>query len=117
MADFIEIDVTSGPNCRDSLNRIYQALGPPRKVSRVPFDSRDSSDRLCQVTGWSAAGPCDALVAPVEDSGAGASLLLYGGDQGLRFKPADSDEPWDLASPEQWGEPCLLLAPDIQLSE
>ena len=39
-------------------------------------------------------------------------LLVYGGDQGIRLKVAESGEEWDLASDNQWGEPCLMLDKD-----
>ena len=45
----------------------------------------------------------------MEDSGGGFSYLVYGEDWGLRFKPTDIDEPGDLASTHQWGEPYIIL--------
>jgi len=41
--------------------------------------------------------------------------LVYGGDQGIRLKTAENEEPWDLESPRQWGEPCLLLDRDVEM--
>ena len=35
--------------------------------------------------------------------------LVYGGDWGIRLKPEDSEEEWDLRSSDQWGEPYLML--------
>ena len=55
--------------------------------------------------------PTPCLVA---DSGEGAVTLIFGGDEGIRLKPVDSPEPWDMDSPNQWGEPCLLLDLDVE---
>ena len=110
----IEIDVESGPNCDWPLMRIFEAQEEPREVSRVVAMLRDGSDGLCQVTGWSDDGPCPAYASRVADSGEGVVLLVYGGHGGIRLKPADSNEPWDVTDSRQWGEPCLLLAPDAR---
>ncbi|MEE8517935.1 MAG: hypothetical protein V3S98_02285, partial [Dehalococcoidia bacterium] len=76
---------------------------------------RDGSEGPCAVTGWSADGPCPAYAAKVWDSGDGVALLVYGGDEGIRLKHADSDADWDVANPDQWGEPCLLLDPGAEV--
>jgi hypothetical protein len=46
----------------------------------------------------------------VEDSGAGAAYVIYGGDWGIRLKAADSEKDWDASDPDQWGETHLVLA-------
>ena len=51
----------------------------------------------------------------MEDSGEGAVLLVYGEDMGIRLKPADTQVAWDLQSPRQRGEACLLLDKDAQV--
>jgi hypothetical protein len=51
----------------------------------------------------------------VEDSGSGVAHVVYGGLYGLRFRPIDRDDPWDLGSQYQWGEAYLLLASDRDL--
>ena len=35
--------------------------------------------------------------------------MVCGGDWGIRLRPEGSDEEWDLNSPDQWGEPYLML--------
>ena len=45
----------------------------------------------------------------VEESGAGRAYLIYGGNWGIRLNPVKFKEDWDLDSPNQWGEPFLLL--------
>ena len=44
-------------------------------------------------------------------------LLVFGGGQGIRLKPLDSSEDWDMESPNQWGEACLLLHKDAPYEE
>ena len=56
--------------------------------------------------------PARRKAALSEDSGEGVVLLVYGGDHGIRLKPAELEEEWNLASPNQWGEACLMLSKD-----
>ena len=108
----VEVDVSESVNCPMSLGRVFYALGEPAPVSRVMASDPGYAERLCDVTGWSAAGPCPAQAVLVEDSGEGIVLLVYGGDEGIRLKLAGGEEAGDLDSPSQWGEPCLLLDQD-----
>ena len=112
---FLEIDVAAGENSPIDLNRMFDLLSEPMAVRRVFTADPMGQDRWCEVTGWSAVGPCPALRTLAEDSGDGVVLLLYGGDRGIRLKPADSHEEWDLFSPHQWGEPCLMLDRDTPI--
>ena len=48
----------------------------------------------------------------MEDSGEGACYLVIGGEWGLRLKPPESSEPWDLDHPAQWGITYLMLGGD-----
>jgi hypothetical protein len=105
----LEIDVMAGDNSPMDLNRIFDVLSNPTPVRRVFTSDPVGQDRWCAVTGWSATGPCPAWAVLAEDSGDGVVLLVYGGDAGIRLKPAESQENWDLVSPNQWGEPCLML--------
>ncbi|MEX2430700.1 MAG: hypothetical protein WD645_02125 [Dehalococcoidia bacterium] len=107
---YIEVDVESGGNSDLSMVRMFDALEQPREVTLVPVAMRpDGWEGPCMVTGWSSDGPCAAYAAKVMDSGDGAVLLVYGGDEGIRLKPSDSVEEWDLEATGQWGEPCLML--------
>ena len=44
-------------------------------------------------------------------------LLIYGGNEGIRLKPDDSVDDWELENDSQWGEPCLMLAADTKYVE
>ena len=111
---FVQIDVKSGRNYKDSLELVFNGLGKPYTITKVMTDDRDGVTRMHKVTGWSSVGKCDAVALIVEDSGAGSALLIHGGDEGIRLMADDIDEAWDLDSASQWGEPCLLLAEDVE---
>ena len=113
---FIEVEVEAGENSDMSLLRVFDAREEPREVTRVVTLRRDGSEGPCAVTGWSVDGACPAYAASVWDSGDGVALLIYGGDEGIRLKHADSDAPWDVADAGQWGEPCLLLEAGTEVS-
>ena len=99
------------------LNRVFDLISDPRTIVGVFTADSTGRDRWCDVTGWSESGPCPARAALSEDSGEGVVLLVYGGDQGIRLKPANNGEGWDLASENQWGEACLLLDKDAPFKE
>ena len=108
----LEIDVSDDGNSPLVVNRVFDLLDQPRAVNRVFTANPAGDDLWCRVTGWSFNGPCPAMAALSEDSGEGVVLLIYGGDQGIRLKPLDSGEDWDLSSSNQWGEACLMLDKD-----
>lgn len=112
MAGSIFLEVDENENCPRMPAMVYEALSEPVEVSRVRLAEPGRPHGLYRVTGWSSAGggtPCPALYVPVSDSGGGAVHLVYGGDWGVRLKPLDSAEGWDLRSPRQFGEPYLML--------
>lgn len=111
---FVEVEVSQSANCPMSLTRVFDAMKTPVPVSRVMASSPEDEDQMCDVIGWSSSGPCAAYTALVEDSGEGIARLVYGGDEGIRLKPAGFEEPWDLDNPHQWGEACLLLDKDVK---
>ena len=112
---FIHVDVEAGDNCPYPLSKSFATLGVPRQIARVLTVGQDGREDMQNVTGWSPQGPVPAYAVPVEDSGEGTVLLVYGAKEGIRLKPATSQEPWSLDDPQQWGEPCLLLAKDADI--
>lgn len=110
----IEVEVTGGANSPLDLHRMFDLLSDPGEVHRVLAPDPMGQDLWCEVTGWDAGGPCPAMAALSEDSGEGVVLLVYGGNEGIRLKPADSSEDWDVASTSQWGEACLMLGNDTR---
>ena len=113
----LEIDVAAGSNSPLDVNRIFDLLSQPRAIRRLFTAGPTGQDMWCDVTGWSRNGPCPVLAALSEDSGEGVVLLIYGGDEGIRLKPAGPDDDWDVASDEQWGEACLMLGKDNPVEE
>jgi hypothetical protein len=108
----LEVEVTGGANSPLDVHRMFDLLSDPAEVRRVFATNPLGQDLWCEVTGWSADGPCPAMAALSEDSGEGVVLLVYGGDEGIRMRPSESAEEWDLASATQWGEACLMLGKD-----
>ncbi len=113
--DFVEVDVEGGGNSHLSMTRMFEALDAPRAVCWVESAFRpDGWEGPCDVVGWSTGGLVAAQAVRVADSGDGVVVLVYGGDEGVRLRPAGSVGEWSLDDPEQWGEPCLLLDPQIE---
>ena len=109
----IEVEVTAGQNSPLDLHRMFDLLEDPRPVSKVMAPSPRGEDVWCEVTGWNDGGPCQAMAALSEDSGEGVVLLVYGGSEGLRLRPAGTPAgEWDLQDAAQWGEACLMLGKD-----
>ena len=109
MPHYIEIDVEVGPNTDFPVIKVFQAIEEPWEVIHVEAPRPDGTLGPCAVTGWAAEGPVLSYAARVFDSGDGTALLIFGGESGIRLKPADSNEAWSTKSKDQWGEPCLLL--------
>ena len=59
--------------------------------------------------------PCEASAVLVGDSGLGQALLIHGGDEGIRLRPASSNSPLVLGTDDQIGEPYLLLQTSVKL--
>jgi hypothetical protein len=106
----IVVEIPPNPNCDPVDMRIFNAVdGGPRPVRALCVARAGGVPAWHDVIGWTAEGqPCPAQAAIVEDSGEGLATLIYGGTGGLRFRQADSRQPWDAAAPEQWGLPFYL---------
>ena len=112
MPEQIYLEVEENDNCGYMPLQLYEAKGTPAPVSRVRLFEPDRPHGTYLVTGWSSEGdgtPCPAIYVPVSDSGQAVVHLVYGGDWGIRLRPADSTEDWDIASAGQFGEPYLML--------
>jgi hypothetical protein len=104
---YVNIFIEPNPNCPDGCSQRFTTGEAPRAVRSVRYAAPPDRSVVCDVTGWSSEGggsPCPAHAVPVEDSGAGIAMLVYGGDWGLRLTPRDGTAPF--------GEPYLLLAGD-----
>ena len=112
------VEVESSENSKTSFLARFKEILPARPILQVRLYDRNPAGEWYWVTGWSddvQTPPCQAYVQLVEDSGAGLTHLVYGGIHGLRFKPINIEEAWNLESPHQWGETYLSLASDRDL--
>ena len=112
MSESIYLEVEENDNCPYMPMMLYEARRKPVPIGRVNLDDMDRPRGVYEVTGWSSEGdgsPCDAMYVPVSDSGLAVVHLVYGGDWGIRLKLEGSEASWDIGSPDQWGEPYLML--------
>lgn len=106
------LQIPENPNCPALDGQVFQCRSASRVVTHVLHDYQGTL-QWCPITGISDGGAlCEATTCIVEDSGEGACHLVIGGDWGLRLKPPDSPDPWDLANPAQWGVTYLMLGGD-----
>ena len=110
-----EVEVVADGNSPMDLNRVFDLLAEPRPLLRVLAPDPMGRDVWCDVTGWEDGGPCAALAAPAEDSGEGVVMLIYGGGDGIRLRPAAAPVAWSVDAAGQWGEPCLMLGSDVRI--
>lgn len=110
-----EVEVVADGNSPMDLNRVFDLLTDPRPIVRVLAPDPMGEDAWCDVVGWENGEPCAAMAALSEDSGEGVIMLIYGGEDGIRLRPADDSSAWDIGSASQWGEPCLMLGSDIRI--
>ena len=103
------IEILDNPNCQGT-ERVFHDVEAPQPVACVRVGRDGGSPAWYELTGWTTAGDsCGAHLQKVDDSGAGVSFLVFGGDAGLRLRPAGASGPWSLNDEAQWGEPFLLL--------
>jgi hypothetical protein len=112
MAYSIFVEVEENDNAEYMPLMVYEAHADPVPVERVRVEDPGKPTGVYRVTGWSSEGggsPVPALYVPVSDSGQALVHLVYGGDWGIRLMPEGLSEDWDIASPNQFGEPYLML--------
>ena len=110
---YTHVEVEANDNTPMMAQQVYKNLGVPFRVARVRIFEGEPEGRLFAITGWSSAesgSPVPAYAVQVEDSSAGAAYLIYGGDWGVRLRPAESEAPWGMEDLEQFGETHLVLS-------
>ncbi len=110
-----EVEVIADANSPMDLNRVFDLLTDPQPIVRVLAPDPMGDDVWCDVVGWESGEPRPAMAALSEDSGEGVIMLIYGGEDGIRLRPADSGDIWDIGAAGQWGEPCLMLGSDVRI--
>ncbi len=100
---YIDVVVDEQEEIPDGCELRFHAVGESRPVSRIRYEPLTGPEGEYEVT---AAGGQPALAAPVDDSGAGTSILIYGDARGLRLRRLGDGNPAPIA------EPYLLLSDD-----
>lgn len=111
----IYVEVEENPNCDYSPLQTFQTLEPPRSAVALLVPEVTARQGAHAVVGWCSdrgGSPCAVIYARVTDSGSGSSLLISGGDFGIRLKPVGDRTPWAVGAAGQWGEPYMLLDPN-----
>jgi len=117
-SEFLTVEVDD-PSFTEPVQLTFRRLAPPQRVRTVDLDG--AGPRRARGLQRRADGSLDAdapaWACPVEDSGAGVSWLVYGGNAGLWLAPADAAAP-DLEDRAQVVETYVLVdRGDIELAE
>ena len=115
---YIYVEVDENANCMYFPMQAFEANGNLYTASQLLVPQVSGANGGHVVVGWcgkAGGAPCEVRYALVGGSGAGISLLVAGGEFGLRLKPASSDADWDLNNRLQFGEPYLLLDPKAKI--
>src|SRR3954447_625751 len=104
---YIDVVVEEQEGIPDGCELRFHAVGESRPVKRVLYEPLSGPDGEYEVT---AAGGEPAQAAPVDDSGAGTSILIYGDARGIRLRRVAEEVCQSTA------EPYLLLADDAVLA-
>ena len=116
---YTHVEVEPNDNTPMMAQQVYKNVGVPFPVSHVRIYEGEPDGQLCAITGWSSAesGPeVPAYAVLIDDSSEGRAILVYGGDWGVRLRPAESETPWSLEDANQWGETHLVLASEDDLT-
>lgn len=100
---FVNIAVEPHEALPDGCSMRFKAHGEVRPIGRIRYESEDGVGGIWTVEALSSDGKrSQARTVPVEDSSAGSSNLVFGGDFGLRLT--------SLETGAEVAEPFLLLA-------
>jgi hypothetical protein len=100
---YIDVVVEEQDDIPEGCELRFHAVGESRPVRRVRYEPLTGPEAEFEVM---AAGGQPAMAAPVDDSSAGTSVLIYGDGRGLRLRRIDGGDAAPIA------EPYLLLAAD-----
>ncbi|MCH8103137.1 MAG: hypothetical protein IIB28_08285 [Chloroflexi bacterium] len=119
----IWVDVEENPNSEYLPMRVFETQGPGIVARSIRASEVSGGEGPHEIVGWTSEDGgtrADVTYAPVTDSGAAVSMLIIGGDFGVRMRPvgdAENADEWSLDSDDQRGEPYLLLPPDVEIVE
>ncbi len=104
------IDIEENDNCGYFPMQTFEKRGVERRAGGIVLEDVSNASGPHEVVGWCDGAPCDVRVVRISDSGAGESVLIYGGNNGIRLRPARSVLGWEIGAEGQFGEPYMLLA-------
>jgi hypothetical protein len=108
MPTFVDVQVESHDALPDGCSRRFKSEGATRPVTLVRYEPEDAELQTWKVEAAYANGTRGpARAVPIEDSSAGTSILVVGGDHGLRLAPVDGGR--------EISEAYLLLSPSAVL--
>lgn len=131
----IWVDVEENPNSEYLPMRVFETQGAETVARSIRVAEVSGGEGPHEIVGWSSEGggtPTDITYAPVTDSGAALSIIVVGGDYGIRLRPVGPEKSgpeisgpetggatdgWSLDDAGQRGEPYLLLPPDVEILE
>jgi hypothetical protein len=99
---YIDVVVEEQEEIPEGCELRFHAVGEARPVRRVRYEPLSGPEGEFEVL---AAGGQPAMAAPVDDSSAGTSILIYGDGRGIRLRRLQGDG-------ATLAEPYLLLAAD-----
>ena len=109
MSVMVVIEIPQNPNCETVDMRVFHDLEPPRPVTQVRLERERGVLQWYEVVAWTLAGTAEqAHAQKVDDSGEGVAFLIYGGDAGIRLRPAGNSQAWQLDHPKQMGLPFII---------
>ena len=119
----IWVDVEENPNSEYLPMRVFETQGAEKVAAAIRVSEVSGGEGPHEIVGWSSDGggtPTNVTYAPVTDSGAAVSILIVGGDFGIRMRPAGDGEgdgagKWSTDNGGQRGEPYLLLPPEVEI--
>ena len=109
------IDIEENENCGYFPIQTFEVRGTERVADLVILPRVTEADGAHEVVGWCDGKPCQVRVVKVGDSGEGESVLIHGGNNGIRLRPVGSDVGWEIGAEEQFGEPYMLLATSVEI--
>ena len=90
---FVNVQVDEHEALPDGCCLRFRAQTEGRPIARVAYESEAGTGGLWSVAAWTAADqPAPAFAFEVDDSSAGLSLLVVGGEHGLRLTSETTGE-------------------------
>ena len=102
---YIDVVVEEHDALPEGCEMRFHAVGAERPVRRIRYEPLSGPEGEFEV---GTEGGEVALAAPVDDSGAGTAILIYGDARGLRLRRVGADGALD----DPIAEPYLLLTED-----